>query len=94
MDQKISDKFAERGMRLANALMRQLTNNAHCSPVAETASDAAPVPQAAPKGTELTAAPSGRRAAPRPTHASSFSTSWPHANEASHAGISAKFVLG
>jgi flagellar protein FlgJ len=106
LDQKISDKFAERGMGLADALMRQLTNNAHGSGVAETEQDAAAAPQAAPKATDLSATPPGsatpleissaRQFPPRPAHVQNFQDKLAaHANEASRAtGIPAKFMLG
>jgi len=50
LDQKISDKFAQLGMELANELMHQLSNNAHGKPIPEGGGEAAP---AAPKATGL-----------------------------------------
>lgn len=47
LDQKISDNFAKRGMGLADALMRQLSNNAGMAPNADGALPAAPATSAA-----------------------------------------------
>ena len=103
LDQKISDKFAQRGMGLADALMRQLSNNAHGKPVAESGEEAAP---AAPKATGLSATPpagatpleisSARQFPPRPAHVQAFQEKLADpANEAARAtGIPAKFMLG
>lgn len=103
LDQKISDNFAKRGMGLADALMRQLSNNAHGSPIVEDGPEAAP---AQPKATGLSATPpttatpleisSARQYPARPAHVQNFQDKLAvHANEASRAtGIPAKFMLG
>lgn len=103
LDQKISDKFAQRSMGLADALMRQLSNNAHGKPVAEGGEETAP---AAPKATGLSATPpagaipleisSARQFPPRPAHVQAFQDKLADsANEAARAtGIPAKFMLG
>ena len=103
LDQKISDNFAKRGMGLADALMRQLSNNAHGSPTVENGAEAA---LAAPKVTGLSATPptaatpleisSARQYPPRPAHVQNFQDKLAvHADEASRAtGIPAKFMLG
>ena len=88
LDQKISDKFAQRGMGLADALMRQLTNNASAPTLPETeagsaASTVSAAYAAAPvKQTGLSATPpdgatpleisSARQFPPRPGHVQAF----------------------
>jgi flagellar protein FlgJ len=110
LDQKISDNFAKRGMGLADALMRQLSNNAGVAPAADgaaTGASAASVTSAAPaRQTGLSATPpdgptplemsSARQYPPRPGHVQAFQDKLAeHANEASRStGIPAKFMLG
>ena len=110
LDQKISDNFAKRGMGLADALMRQLSNNAGVTPDAEGAAPAASgasAASAAPsRQTGLSATPPGgptpleissaRQYPPRPGHVQAFQDKLAeHANEASRStGIPAKFMLG
>ena len=105
LDQKISDNFAKRGMGLADALMRQLSNNAAgptlpgheagaaaaSSPVKQTGLSATPPDGATPL--ELSSA---RQFPARPDHVQAFQSKLAaHANEASRAtGIPAKFMLG
>jgi flagellar protein FlgJ len=109
LDQKVSDNFSRRGMGLADALMRQLSNNAAGPTMpgqeagAATATSAA---AAATRRTGLSATPpdgatpleisSARQFPPRPGHVQAFQDKLAaHANEASRAtGIPAKFMLG
>jgi len=105
LDQKISDKFAQRGMGLADALMRQLSNNAAgpTLPGQDAAATAAATPG---KQTGLSATPpagatpleisSARQFPARPDHVQAFQDKLAaHANEAARAtGIPAKFMLG
>jgi flagellar protein FlgJ len=101
LDQKVSDNFSRRGMGLADALMRQLSNNA-AGPTAPdqdagaataTATSAA---AAASRRTGLSATPpdgatpleisSARQFPPRPGHVQAFQDKLAaHANEASRA---------
>lgn len=99
LDQKISDNFSKRGMGLADALMRQLSNNAAgpTLPGLEGAAGAAPPSAAAPaqvKQTGLSATPpdgatpleisSARQFPARPDHVQAFQDKLAvHANEAS-----------
>ena len=99
LDQKISDNFSKRGMGLADALMRQLSNNAAgpTLPGLEGAAGAAPLSAAAPaqvKQTGLSATPpdgatpleisSARQFPARPDHVQAFQDKLAvHANEAS-----------
>lgn len=108
LDQKVSDKFAQRGMGLADALMRQLSNNAAGTmlPAGLEPAAAAAAPIAPVKPTGLSATPpvqatpleisSARQYPARPTHVQAFQDKLAvHANEASRAtGIPAKFMLG
>ena len=109
LDQKISDNFSKRGMGLADALMRQLSNNAAgpTLPALEAgAGAAANLPPFPPKQTGLSATPpdgatpleisSARQFPARPGHVQAFQDKLAaHANEASRAtGIPAKFMLG
>jgi flagellar protein FlgJ len=109
LDQKISDNFAKRGMGLADALMRQLSNNAGVAPNADGdagAGASASLPGAPAKQTGLSATPpdgrtpleisSARQYPPRPGHVQAFQDKLAeHANEASRStGIPAKFMLG
>ena len=65
LDQKVSDNFSKRGMGLADALMRQLTNNAagptlpdqEAGAMAAAAAAASAAAAAAPKQTGLSATP-------------------------------------
>jgi flagellar protein FlgJ len=106
LDQKISDKFSERGMGLADALMRQLSNNAK-GPTLLPDQDPAAAAAATPiKKTGLSATPpdsatpleksSARQFPARPAHVQAFQDKLAaHANEASQStGIPAKFMLG
>ena len=99
LDQKISDNFSKRGMGLADALMRQLSNNAAgpTLPGLEGAAGAAQLSAAAPaqvKQTGLSATPpdgatpleisSARQFPARPDHVQAFQDKLAvHANEAS-----------
>nr|WP_217344267.1 flagellar assembly peptidoglycan hydrolase FlgJ [Noviherbaspirillum sp. L7-7A]MBV0878402.1 flagellar assembly peptidoglycan hydrolase FlgJ [Noviherbaspirillum sp. L7-7A] len=107
LDQKISDNFAKRGMGLADALMRQLSNNAGVAPGADGAAPAGAAASATAAGqTGLSATPpdgptplemsSARQYPPRPGHVQAFQDKLAeHANEASRStGIPAKFMLG
>lgn len=110
LDQKISDNFAKRGMGLADALMRQLSNNAGVAPDADGTTPAASAASAASatpaRQTGLSATPpegptpleisSARQYPPRPGHVQAFQDKLAeHANEASRStGIPAKFMLG
>ena len=108
LDQKISDKFAQRGMGLADALMRQLSNNAGGATLPAGLESAAAATAAVPvKPTGLSATPPPDQATPleissarqfpaRPVHVQAFQDKLAaHANEASQAtGIPAKFMLG
>ena len=107
LDQKISDNFAKRGMGLADALMRQLSNNAGVAPGADGTTPAASAASATPaRQTGLSATPpegptpleisSARQYPPRPGHVQAFQDKLAeHANEASRiTGIPAKFMLG
>ncbi len=110
LDQKISDNFAKRGMGLADALMRQLSNNAGVAPGADGTTPAASAASAASatpaRQTGLSATPpegptpleisSARQYPPRPGHVQAFQDKLAeHANEASRStGIPAKFMLG
>ncbi len=108
LDQKVSDKFAQRGMGLADALMRQLSNNAAGAtlPAGLEQAAAALAPVAPVKPTGLSATPpvqatpleisSARQYPARPGHVQAFQDKLAaHANEASRAtGIPAKFMLG
>ncbi|MET0962591.1 MAG: flagellar assembly peptidoglycan hydrolase FlgJ [Noviherbaspirillum sp.] len=108
LDQKVSDKFAQRGMGLADALMRQLSNNASGTtlPAGLEQAGAAAMPAAPVKPTGLSATPPGqatpleissaRQYPARPGHVQEFQNKLAsHANEASRAtGIPAKFMLG
>jgi flagellar protein FlgJ len=101
LDQKISDKFASRGLGLADALMRQLANNAGMSPDAVKGAGAAPGASAAAPGLSDTPPPGkaagmDRSAAlppnavkpypPRPAHVQEFQDKlMSHAEEASRA---------
>nr|WP_314629543.1 flagellar assembly peptidoglycan hydrolase FlgJ [uncultured Noviherbaspirillum sp.] len=99
LDQKISDNFSKRGMGLADALMRQLSNNAAgptlpgLDGAAGAASGLAPLP-AQVKQTGLSATPpdgatpleisSARQFPARPDHVQAFQDKLAvHANEAS-----------
>lgn len=104
LDQKISDNFAKRGMGLADALMRQLSNNAGVAPAVDGAASATSATSARQAG--LSATPpdgptpleisSARQYPPRPGHVQAFQDKLAeHANEASRStGIPAKFMLG
>ena len=107
LDQKISDNFAKRGMGLADALMRQLSNNAGVAPNADGAAPATSATSVTPaRQTGLSATPpegptpleisSARQYPPRPGHVQAFQDKLAeHANEASRStGIPAKFMLG
>jgi flagellar protein FlgJ len=110
LDQKISDNFSKRGMGLADALMRQLSNNAAgptLLPDQEAGAAAgAGAAAAAAKQTGLSATPpdgatpleisSARQFPARPGHVQAFQDKLAsHANEASRTtGIPAKFMLG
>jgi flagellar protein FlgJ len=105
LDQKISDNFSKRGMGLADALMRQLSNNAAGPTLPGQESDAAKSASAV-KQTGLSATPpdgatpleisSARQYPARPDHVQAFQDKLAaHANEASRTtGIPAKFMLG
>lgn len=101
LDQKIGDKFASRGLGLADALMRQLANNAGMSPDAVKNAGAAPGASAAATGLSETP-PAGKTAGmdkgaalppntvkpypPRPAHVQEFQDKLiSHAEEASRA---------
>jgi flagellar protein FlgJ len=101
LDQKISDKFAGNGLGLADALMRQLANNAGMSPDAVKNAGAAPGASAAATGLSETP-PAGKTAGidksaalppntvkpypPRPAHVQEFQDKLiSHAEEASRA---------
>ena len=107
LDQKISDNFSKRGMGLADALMRQLSNNAAGPTLpgqdagAATATAAAPVKQTGlsatpPDGATPLEISSARQFPARPDHVQAFQDKLAaHANEAARAtGIPAKFMLG
>ena len=107
LDQKISDNFSKRGMGLADALMRQLSNNAAGPTLpGQDAGAAAAAPASPARQTGLSATPpdgatpleisSARQFPPRPDHVQAFQDKLAaHANEASRAtGIPAKFMLG
>jgi flagellar protein FlgJ len=107
LDQKISDNFSKRGMGLADALMRQLSNNAAGPTLpGQEAGAAAAAPASPARQTGLSATPpdgatpleisSARQFPPRPDHVQAFQDKLAaHANEASRAtGIPAKFMLG
>ena len=105
LDQKISDNFSKRGMGLADALMRQLSNNAAGPTLpgqeAGAAAAASPVKQAGlsatpPAGATPLEISSARSYPARPDHVQAFQDKLAtHANEASRAtGIPAKFMLG
>lgn len=105
LDQKISDNFSKRGMGLADALMRQLSNNAAGPTLpgqeAGAAAAAAPVKQTGlsatpPDGATPLEISSARSYPARPDHVQAFQDKLAaHANEASRAtGIPAKFMLG
>ena len=106
LDQKISDNFSKRGMGLADALMRQLSNNA-AGPTLLPGQEAGAAAAASPlKQTGLSATPpdgatpleisSARQYPARPDHVQAFQDKLAaHANEASRTtGIPAKFMLG
>jgi flagellar protein FlgJ len=105
LDQKISDNFSKRGMGLADALMRQLSNNAAGPTLPGQEADAAKSASAV-KQTGLSATPpdgatpleisSARQYPARPDHVQAFQDKLAaHANEASRTtGIPAKFMLG
>jgi flagellar protein FlgJ len=104
LDQKISDNFSKRGMGLADALMRQLSNNAAGPTLLPDQEGGAGA--AAAKQTGLSATPpdgatpleisSARQFPARPGHVQAFQVKLAsHANEASRTtGIPAKFMLG
>ena len=107
LDQKISDNFSKRGMGLADALMRQLSNNAAGPTLPGQDAGAAAATASAPvKQTGLSATPpdgatpleisSARQFPARPDHVQAFQDKLAaHANEAARAtGIPAKFMLG
>jgi flagellar protein FlgJ len=103
LDQKISDNFSKRGMGLADALMRQLSNNAAgpTLPGQEAGAAAAPVKQTGlsatpPDGATPLEISSARSYPARPDHVQAFQDKLAaHANEASRStGIPAKFMLG
>ena len=106
LDQKISDKFSERGMGLADALMRQLSNNAKGPTVLPGRDPAAAAAAAPTRKTGLSATPpdsatpleisSARQFPARPAHVQAFQDKLAaHASEASQStGIPAKFMLG
>ena len=106
LDQKISDKFSERGMGLADALMRQLSNNAKGPTLLPDQPSAAAAAATPVKQTGLSATPpdsatpleksSARQFPARPAHVQAFQDKLAaHANEASQStGIPAKFMLG
>jgi flagellar protein FlgJ len=105
LDQKISDNFSKRGMGLADALMRQLSNNAAGPTLPGQEADAAKSASTV-KQTGLSATPpdgatpleisSARQYPARPDHVQAFQDKLAaHANEASRTtGIPAKFMLG
>jgi flagellar protein FlgJ len=103
LDQKVSDNFARRGLGLADALVRQLSNNAGL----QDSGTAQPGSGAAAKATGLSATPpesASAASAPnevqqfpaRPAHVQAFQDRMSsHAEEASRStGIPAKFMLG
>ena len=107
LDQKISDNFSKRGMGLADALMRQLSNNAAGPTLPGQEAGAAAAATVSPvKQTGLSATPpdgatpleisSARQFPARPDHVQAFQDKLAaHANEASRVtGIPAKFMLG
>jgi flagellar protein FlgJ len=107
LDQKISDNFSKRGMGLADALMRQLSNNAAGPTLpGQEAGAAAAATKSPPRQTGLSATPpdgatpleisSARQFPALPDHVQAFQEKLAaHANEASRAtGIPAKFMLG
>jgi peptidoglycan hydrolase FlgJ len=107
LDQKLSENFAKRGVGLADALVRQLTNNAGLS---EPKGDATPMPlplDLTPRSTTTTAKPAASAAEPVVASEKKRSTSLPeyvrafrdklteHAKKASElTGIPANFMLG
>ena len=103
LDQKISDNFSRRGMGLADALMRQLSNNA-AGPTLPGQQAAAGAATNKPTGLSATppdgATPleisSARQFPARPDHVQAFQDKLAaHANEAARTtGIPAKFMLG
>ena len=101
LDQKISDNFSKRGMGLADALMRQLSNNAAGPTLPAQDAAAAPVKQTGlsatpPDGATPLEISSARQFPARPGHVQAFQDKLAaHANEASRStGIPAKFMLG
>jgi flagellar protein FlgJ len=105
LDQKISDSFASRGLGLADALTRQLANNAGLAPDAGNAANAATkavglseTPPPGKVGTGDAALPPNavKPYPPRPAHVQAFQDKLSqHADEASRdTGIPAKFMLG
>jgi flagellar protein FlgJ len=101
LDQKISDNFSRRGMGLADALMRQLSNNAAGPTLPGQEAAAAPVKQTGlsatpPDGATPLEISSARQFPARPDHVQAFQDKLAaHANEAARAtGIPARFMLG
>ena len=93
LDQQMSQKMADKGIGLANALVRQLSNNAggHVSPVGNEKADAAAARAAVPPTAGKSTGPKAQS-----THVKAFQDLLgPQAEKASQAtGIPAKFMLG